>query len=165
MKKENAHPNEKLKAGAAVEGSAIFPGSFPVRKATATAEVLMRLLDGEHLTGLDAVTNANTTRLAAVVHALQKEHGWSIERAEKAAGCSDGRMVFVTEYWLHPQAIARAEEAGAVHWCGEVRAARAELRKEAPHARERATRLNTSRRQRQADAQARQCPLLGGAYE
>ena len=45
-------------------------GTFPTRLNTVTAEVLGRLLEGESLTGMDAVFGCSTTRLAAVIHYL-----------------------------------------------------------------------------------------------
>ena len=141
----NARPDES-KAGATGKGAAIIPGTFPTRKETVTAEVLARLLNGERLTSLEAVSEASTTRLSAVVHYLLTEYRWPIEKADKAAGCRDGRVAWVAEYSLHRDAIAAAVEAGAAAWCSEVRAARLRLRMEAPRARKAAARFNARTR-------------------
>jgi hypothetical protein len=136
----------KDEASAADQGAPIVtPGAYPVRRATVTAEVLARLLAGERLTGLEAVTSASTTRLSAVVHYLHTDYGWRIERTDKATGCRDGRVAFVSVYWLAPEVIALAVAAGAGGWCSEVRAARLHLRTKAAHARRAAERANASR--------------------
>jgi hypothetical protein len=109
-------------AGAPGTGSAIVSlGSLPMRRATVIADVLARLLAGERLTGLDAVTAASTTRLAAVMCNLKTDYGWRIERADKASGCCDGRVAKVRVYWLAPDVIAEAFASGAAAWCAEVR--------------------------------------------
>ena len=144
---KNARPI-KDEASAADQGAPIVnPGSLPVRRATVTAEVLARLLAGERMTGLDAVTCASTTRLSAVVHYLQTDYGWTIERTDRAAGCRDGRMAWVRVYWLAPEVIAQAGAAGATGaagWCSEVRTARLHLRTKAAHARRAAERANAN---------------------
>ena len=55
------------------------------------ADVLCRFLCGEVLTGVDAVFTASTTRLAAGIHTLSEDYGWTIERSDKVVGCKDGR--------------------------------------------------------------------------
>ena len=158
-----AHPDES-KAGAAVEGGAILAGILPARKHTVTAEVLMRFLGGEHLTSLDGVFGASTTRLSAVVHYLLTRYEWPIEKTDKAAGCKDGRVAWVAEYSLHRDAISHAMRTGAASWCEEVRIARRKLRKDAPRARATAERMNSyPRRARPMWAQPGQGSLFEGA--
>jgi hypothetical protein len=143
---ENAH-SIKDEAGAPGTGTAIVaPGSLPKRRATVTSEVLCRLLSGEHMTSLDAVFGASTTRLAAVVHYLAVRYGWTaIESQEKVAGCRDGRVAFVAEYSLPAASIAAALAAGADVWSVSVRSARAELRLNAAKASKFAQRVNAAR--------------------
>ncbi|MEX8519584.1 MAG: hypothetical protein AB3X44_13820 [Leptothrix sp. (in: b-proteobacteria)] len=88
------------------------PGSLPIRRTTVTAEVLARLLAGERMAGLDAVSSVSTTRLAAVIEYLQRRYAWRIDRFDKAAGCEDGRVARVAVYFplkssqlLWPQAL------------------------------------------------------------
>jgi hypothetical protein len=139
---ETAHPiNDK--AGVPRTGAAsLTAGTLPTKRATVIAEVLARLLAGERLTGMVAVFDASTTRLSDVVFRLQRDYGWTIERADKAAGCKDGRVATVSVYWLAPEAVAKAVAAGAAAWCAEVRVARLQLRMKAAQARRAAERAN-----------------------
>ena len=123
----------------------IATGGYPAKLATVTAEVLARLLAGEKLTSLDGVREASTTRLGAVVFYLKGEYGWPIEAADKAAGCRDGRVSWVSEYALPPESIACAKAAGAAVWCADVRCARAALRANAARASRYAERVNAAR--------------------
>lgn len=125
----------------------ITPDRLPVRQNTVTAEVLCRFLSYERLTGLDAVFDASTTRLAAYVHYLAG-YGWTAETTDKATGCADGRVAWVAEYWLPGETIAAAMAAGAGAWCDSVRVARKALRATAAQARREAERTNAARRAR-----------------
>ena len=130
------------------------PGRLPKRQNTVTAEVLARLLRGERLTSMDGVFQASTTRIGATKHSLEKTHGWSVHATDKAAGCNDGRVSWIVEYHLHPQAISKAMAAGAGAWCDDVRKARLERRKKAAESMREAARLNEARRsRRQHDSQ------------
>ena len=133
-----------VKQGAAVAGTPIFPQ----RTNTVTAEVLARLLNYERLTSLDAVDEASTTRLSAVTFYLAEKYGWPIEAVDKAAGCRDGRVAWVAEYFLDPEIVARAMATGAGDWCAKVRAARRARRAHAAQARRDAERANAARKTR-----------------
>ncbi len=124
MKTPDRHNNE---SGVPATGAVII-GQTPTKLHTVTAEVLVRLLTGEHLTSIDAVRDASTTRLGAVVHYLTKHYGWEIDRNDKAAGCKDGRVAWVAEYWLAPAVITQAMTPATTDWCAKVRAARLKLR-------------------------------------
>ena len=113
-----------------------------------TAEVLARLLNYERLTSLDAVDEASTTRLSAVTFYLAKKYDWPIEAVDKAAGCRDGRIAWVAEYFIAPEVVARAMAAGAGDWCGKVRTARRARRAHAAQARRDAERANAARKTR-----------------
>jgi len=126
----------------------IATGGFPAKLDTVTAEVLARLLNYERLTSLDAVGEASTTRLSAVTYYLGKEYGWQVESMDKAAGCRDGRVAWVSEYFLDPEIIARAMAAGAGEWCAKVRVARRARRAHAAQARREAERANAARKAR-----------------
>ena len=117
---------------------------MPVKQNTVTADVLARLLTGERLTSLDTVYEASTTRLGAVVFYLANDYGWQIESMDKAAGCKDGRVAWVSEYFLPAEIIARGMAAGAGEWCAEVRAARNKRRAHAAQARCEASRANAA---------------------
>ena len=137
---KNARTNE---VETSVTGNgALILARFPVRCNTVIAEVLARLLRYERLTGLDAVFDASTTRLAAVVHSLQDAYGWTIERKDKATGCNDGRVAWVSEYYIEPGAVAAAMEGEAAHWCASVWRERTALRAKAAEAKRKAERLN-----------------------
>lgn len=124
------------------------PGRLPKKQNTVTAEVLARLLRGERLTSMDGVFQASTTRIGATKHSLEKTHGWSVHATDKAAGCNDGRVSWIVEYHLNPEAISKAMAAGAGAWCDDVRKARLERRKKAAEAVREAARLNEARRSR-----------------
>lgn len=139
-------PNKKHGAGAPGQGADIpSSGALLERQNTVIADVLARFIAGERLTGLHSVTDSSTTRLAAVVHALGG-YGWYIQRADLAAGCRDGRIATVSEYWLHPDQCAAALAAGAGAWVAEVRRVRAARRKNAPKARAVAASVNARKR-------------------
>lgn len=163
---KNAHHIQKDKAGAPGTGAAIVArGMLPVKQNTVTADVLARFIAGERLTGLGAVTESSTTRLAAVVHYLQNEYGWSIERDYKAIGCRDGRVTQVRVYWLCPNQTEAALAAGAGAWCQEVKAARRALRAKAAKARIEAARANASKAARRTEVDPRQGGLFGDGGE
>lgn len=145
MTKKSARPS-KAESGTTRKGAEIIaPGFFPVKQSSVCADVLARLLGHQRLTSLDAVTESSTTRLAAVVHYLAKSLGWHIESIDKAAGCRDGRVAWVSEYFLPAETIELAAAAGSGQWCAKVRAERALLRAKAAQARRDAKRLNAMR--------------------
>lgn len=135
----------KDESGAPGTGAVII-GQTPAKLHTVTAEVLVRLLTGEHLTSLDAVRDASTTRLGAVVHYLTERYGWEIDRKDKATGCKDGRVAWVGEYWLDPAVIAQAMTPANADWCAKVRAARLKLRAKSAQAAKQAERANAAAR-------------------
>ncbi len=145
---KNARP-AKAESSATRQGAQIIaPGGLPIKVNTVTAEVLCRLLNHERLTSLDAVSEASTTRLSAVTFYLCEAYGWAIEATDKAAGCRDGRVAWVSEYSLPAETIARAMAAGAGVWCASVRAARLARRAHAARAKREAERVNAARRTR-----------------
>ena len=124
----SAHPiNDE--AGAPGTGAYIVPpGRWPVKLKTACAEVLADLLYGQTLTGMDAVFNVSTTRLAAHIGYLESAYGWRFKRRDKVHSCSDGRTVTIMTYCLEPGTIRLANAQGAALWCIRVHIARAALR-------------------------------------
>lgn len=137
-------------AGAPSTGAEIVSpastGRLPKATDTVKSHALCMLLSGEHLTAMDAVLAASTTRLAAAIQSLQADFGWCIERADKAVACADGRTAIVRQYWLSAAVIGAALKAGAGEWIKQVRAARAALRSEGAQARARAAKANAARR-------------------
>ncbi len=138
---------DTTKAASSAPDTAQFtvPGNLPQRKNTVTADVLARLLNYERLTSLDGVYEAGTTRLSAVAFYLDERWGWAIQTTDKATGCNDGRVAWIVEYHLHPEAIAQALQDGASAWCAEVRKARLERRKKAAQATRAAAAANAAR--------------------
>ena len=120
-------------------------GTFPTRHNTVTAEVLGRLLEGESLTGMDAVFGCSTTRLAAVIHYLTGEYAWAVDHVDMEVGTNDGRMTVIRAYFLPRAVIRKAFDAGALAFCRSVKAARAATRKDAAKAKEQAHRRNVAR--------------------
>lgn len=137
-------------------------GTFPARRFTVTAEVLCRLLEGENLTGMEAVFNANTTRLAAYVNYLQEKYNWTIDRVFVDVGTNDGRVATIRTYFLPRVVIRKAFDAGALEFCRSVKAARAASRKNAAKAKEVAHKRNAARAARRIDPL--QGSLFGGAH-
>ena len=120
-------------------------GTFPTRLNSVTAEVLGRLLEGESLTGMDAVFGCSTTRLAAVIHYLTGEYAWAVDHVDMEVGTNDGRMTVIRAYFLPRAVIRKAFDAGALAFCRSVKAARAATRKDAAKAKEEAHRRNVAR--------------------
>ena len=119
-------------------------GTLPTRHYTVTAEVLSRLLNGESLTGMDAVFGCSTTRLSAVIHYLAGEYDWSIDHVDIDVGTNDGRVAVIRTYFLPHASIRRAFDTGALEFCRSVQAARAKTRKQAPKARAEANKRNAA---------------------
>ena len=126
-------------------GTAKFLGAFPSRHNTVTSEILSRLINGENLTGMDAVYCASTTRLAAVVEYLEKAYGWTIDRVDIDVGTNDGRVAVIRAYFLNRASIRRAFDAGALVFCRSVQEARAKTRKHASKAKAEAAKRNAAR--------------------
>jgi len=142
--KERPHhqSNESAK-----EQSNYSPGQLPPRKNTVTAAVLAALMEGNTLTGMDAVFGQHTTRLSDVMFRLSKHYGWTIERRDMATDTKDGRVAWITAYWLRQATIAAAFEAGARPWIDDVKTARAKLRKTADKRKVEAARINAAHKQ------------------
>ncbi len=108
------------------------PGRLPKRINTVTADALAALLESQTMTGIESVFKRNTTRLSAVIHYLETpRYGWTIDRRTVSTGTNDGRVTEITEYWLPPETIAQAFEAGTREWIERVKVARTEQRKQA----------------------------------
>jgi hypothetical protein len=153
---KNARPSNKTESSATVQGATILtPFGFPVTCNAVCAEVLRRLLCGERLTGLDGVTDASTTRLSAHVFYLEDAYAWQVERIDKVTGCKEGRISYVTEYFLSPSVIEQAMARGAEQWCAKVKAARLRLRANAAKAKQQAERANRAAAKRRQDAEQR----------
>lgn len=133
------------KAPARPAGVGYTSGSFPKDINTVRAGVLAAMLDGECITGMDAVFAQHTTRAAGHIHALKTEHGWLIQRRRKAVGTSDGRVAWIAEYWLSAETRVAAFAAGAGPWIRAVEVAAAARRNEASAATTEAARLNVCR--------------------
>ncbi|EKD98815.1 MAG: hypothetical protein ACD_23C00252G0002 [uncultured bacterium] len=137
-------------------------GKFPPRHYTVTAEVLCRLLNGESITGMDAVFVCSTTRLSAVIHYLANKHGWYTDHEDTVVGTNDGRVVTIRAYFLSRAVIRCALDAGALEFCSSVKLARAKSRKLAPKARAEAAKRNAARFASKVDP--RQRSLFGDAH-
>lgn len=136
---------DPTKAESSAPNRSDFTSAFPKRQGTVAAEVLSRLVDGERLTSLDAVYNAHTTRLAAVIHYLERDYGWNISRSDFAAATVDGRVTEVREYFLSGELVEKAAQAGAREFSLNVKEARAKQRAASASAKTEAGRRNASR--------------------
>lgn len=134
------------------------PGRLPKHINTVTASVMVSLLESNTLTGMDAVFKESTTRLSAVIHYLENDYGWTIDRRDIATGTNDGRIATITAYWLPQETIARAFEAGARAWIDRVKASRVKQRKQADKCKADAARRNLHRQFKMPD------PRQGGLW-
>lgn len=152
---KDARPSIKAESSDTHQGASIVPHfRLPRRLNTVCAEVLCRLLSGDRLTSLDAVFGASTTRLSAHVYRLKSDYGWPIESINKAAGCNDGRVSTVAEYFLPSSVIVQAIALGSVQWRIEVKAARLKLRAKKAEAKRQAELANlAAAKRRHASAQ------------
>lgn len=120
-------------------------GTLPRRVDTVVAETLASLIEGRVLTGMEAVFEQSTTRLAAHVHYLKTAYGWPVESSEFVVGTKDGRVVKVARYWLPIEAREAAFSAGARAWLELVRESSANRRKQAGKCRAAAAAKNAAR--------------------
>ena len=125
------------------KANTVFIGDFPTRRNTVTAEILARLLDGENLTGMDAVFSAGTTRLSSSIH-THRRNSWPIEAVDKVVGTNDGRVSEIRVYYLPTAAIELAFKNGPQEFCQSVKVARAKLRQHAPKAKAQAAKRNAA---------------------
>ena len=75
-------------------------GCFPKQHNTELAEVLARLIDGEVMTGMSAVFDSSTIRLAAAIHDLRTSYSWVIESVKQAVPTNEGRITEICAYRL-----------------------------------------------------------------
>lgn len=122
-------------------------GTRPRRVNTVIAGILAHLIEGRDPTGMEAVFEQSTTRLAAHIHRLSSTYNWPIERADIAVGTKDGREAWVTRYWLSEATREAAFEAGARDWIEQVKEASASRRKQAGKCSANAAAKNAARRQ------------------
>ena len=123
----------------------IATGGLPAKLGNVTSEVLVRLLSGEHITGLEEVCNVGKNLMAVYIFSLEIVFGWTVERKKKVVVNKNGRMALVPEYWIDPKVIFLAKAADADAWCAEVRAARTASRAKAADARRLPDRANAAR--------------------
>ena len=107
-------------------------GALPSRVDTVIAEMLALLIEGRTLSGMEAVFEQSTTRLAAHVHYAKTAYGWPIESARGfCVVTKDGRVVEVARHSLPIAVREAALNAGARVWIELVKEARANRRKHA----------------------------------
>jgi len=135
------------------------PGALPKRINTVVSAVIAALLESKKLTGMESVFNESTTRLAAIVHYVEKHYDWAIQRCDMTVNTSDGRTTLISVYWLPQETIALAFDAGAREWIDSVKAARAVRRKQAEKNKMSASQKSAARRQLR-----KQDPRQGGLW-
>jgi hypothetical protein len=94
----------------------ITAAMFPSRTDTVRAAVLLMALQYKELTSLDSAVGLSTTRLAAVIHALETIYGWHFKRAKKVVSLPDGRAAWVTAYSLPTAVLAKAWYVMPTEW-------------------------------------------------
>lgn len=156
---KNARPHNKVETSAGSDSSHYNPGTLPRQTNTVTAGILSDLLESETPTGMNVVFGAHTTRLADVIHRLGKEHSWHIECRKIATGTNDGRVAWITVYWLPQATRVAAFDADARRWIETVKTARAKRSQQASHCKDAAARINAARRFKLAD------PRQAGLWE
>lgn len=112
-------------------GGCFEVGSLPQRHDTVRAAILAALLESNELTGMESVFAQSTTRLSAVIYALETEYGWNIARRDLVVATKDGRTASIVAYRLLPATIERALAMGARAWIDEVKVVRAKLKQHA----------------------------------
>lgn len=136
--------NTSTTSGANQPELSFSPGTLPRKVNTVRAGVLAYLLESNTMTGMESVFKQSTTRLAAVIHAL-KYYGWPIESKEIATGTNDGRIAYISAYWLPQAVIAEAFKVGARTWIERVHIALKSRRKHVDKCKEKAKRINDKR--------------------
>jgi hypothetical protein len=120
------------------------PGQLPKRTNTVLANVLARLLRGGELTGMSSVFAEYTTRLAAVIFALENDYHWQIDRRDVDVATTDGRVATIVAYRLPREATISSISGFTDDWVEQVEADRAMLRLGAAAAKNAAMKLNVS---------------------
>lgn len=138
-------------------------GRLPSRQNTVLAAVLASLLEGRHLTGMDAVFGESTTRLAHHIWAIRGDYGWDVLTVDRVVGTKDGRVETIAVYSLPPEVIEVAMAQGARGWINEVRRQRLALRRKAAEAQRKAERFEVAKRLF-ALVNPSQFNLFGGAH-
>lgn len=137
-------------------------GTLPHRVNTVVADTLALLIEGRAITGMEAVFEQSTTRLAAYVYYLKSAYGWPVKCSSFVVGTKDGRVVEVARYWLPIAVREAALNAGARAWIELVKEASFSRRKQVRQCRATATAKNAARKlMRKADP--RQGDLWGPA--
>lgn len=122
-------------------------GTLPERQDTVRAAVLAAMLEGQFMTGMDSVFEQSTTRLSAVVYALERDYGWRIERRDVPVYTKDGRSTWITTYWLSAATRKQALAMGARVWINGVKIARAKRLQSAGKKKQGASAANAIRNQ------------------
>lgn len=99
-------------------------GTMPELCSTVRAAVLAELLSGQVMTGMNSVFAQSTTRLSAVIYALENEYGWVIRRQDIDVDTKDGRSTRIVGYYLDQATIQEAAARGSRRWIVAVKAAR-----------------------------------------
>jgi hypothetical protein len=91
--------------------------TFPARKGTVIAAVLAELLKGRMLNCISTAQEMQTSRLKDQIASLRKRYGWrSICSNSIAIHTKDGRVQWVSQYWLPITAPDRIDTAEIGTW-------------------------------------------------
>lgn len=92
-------------------------GKLPTRKGSVVATVLAKLLKGQKLNSIELAAETQTSRLKDVVASLRQQHGWGAIRSERIAlGTADGRVQWVSQYWLSADALLEIDQSEIAAW-------------------------------------------------
>jgi hypothetical protein len=112
---------------------------LPKRKGSVIASVLADMLGGAVINSVDSADDLSTTRLKDNISNLRKRHGWDVIESSKVAKATpDGRVQWVTQYWLPMKVIQAYCNEQTRDWIKGVRSARSIKRANFKNATERA---------------------------
>ena len=111
--------------GQAKTRPATLIGTLPSRKSSVVALVLAKLLSGQKVNAIDMAAEAQTSRVKDLIASLRRQHAWgSISSDRIAVGTADGRVQWVTQYWLSEEVLALARTLQNLDWVDKVFEAR-----------------------------------------
>ena len=92
-------------------------GKLPTRKGSVVVSILARLLQGQKVNGIELAAEAQTSRLKDLIAPLRQQHGWGAIRSERIAlSTVDGRVQWVSQYWLPADALVGVDQLKIAAW-------------------------------------------------
>lgn len=99
--------------------------TMPTRKSSVVASVLADLLSEYVINSIDGVSDLPTSRLKDHISTLRKRYGWdAIASCRIAKATRDGRVQWVTQYWIPIDVLDTLSLEQTHKWISEVRKTR-----------------------------------------